>query len=140
MNLNVLLTLWSGLLLATVAVSVLRWNAGQKEDDHLHMLDDAKLISAQIATAHRLDVLDRWKAVLLVLTLLLGPRLWSAAPVQRLAAGHIHESVRGRGANDPQGGSKCSNSRRFCFLSISPTGAEALPITWKRSRASSDRK
>jgi hypothetical protein len=72
MNLNVLLTLWSGLLLATVAVSVLRWNAGQKEDDHLHMLDDAKLISAQIATAHRLDVLDRWIRVLLVLTLLLG--------------------------------------------------------------------
>jgi hypothetical protein len=72
MNLNVLLTLWSGLLLATVAVSVLRWNAGQKEDDHLHMLDDAKLISAQIATAHRLDVLDRWMRVLLVLTLLLG--------------------------------------------------------------------
>ncbi|HYP08175.1 MAG TPA: hypothetical protein VER03_18220 [Bryobacteraceae bacterium] len=79
MNLNPLLMLWSGLLLATVAVSVVRWNVGHKEDDHLHYMDtDAHLVAAQAATAQRLSVLDRWRRVLLAVTLLVGLGLAAA--------------------------------------------------------------
>jgi hypothetical protein len=73
MNLNLFLMLWSGLLLATVAVSVVRWNAGHKEDDHLHFMDnEADLVTAQAATARRLTALDRLRRLLMLATLLFG--------------------------------------------------------------------
>jgi hypothetical protein len=73
MNLNLLLMLWSGLLLATVAVTVLRWKNGHNEDDHLHFMDnETHLIAAQVATARRLTTLDRVRRALLLATLLFG--------------------------------------------------------------------
>ena len=79
MNLYPLLMLWSGLLLATVAVTVWRWNAGQKEDDHLHFMEnESHLVAAQAATARRLTALDRWRRVLLIATLVIGFALAAA--------------------------------------------------------------
>jgi hypothetical protein len=71
--------LWAALLLATVAVTVLRWNVGQKEDDHLHFMDnEAHLVAAQVATARRLTALDRLRWALVVATLLGGIALAAA--------------------------------------------------------------
>lgn len=79
MNLNPFLMLWSVLLLATVVVTVLRWTASQKEDDHLHFMDnEAPLVAAQAATARRLTALDRLRRVLLIVTLLVGAVLAAA--------------------------------------------------------------
>ena len=79
MNLNPFLMLWSGLLLITVAVTVVRWNAGKKEDDHLHFMEnEAHLVAAQTATARRLVVLDRVRRALWVVTLLVGLGLAAA--------------------------------------------------------------
>ena len=73
MDNQVLLMLWSVLLVATIAVMVARWSVGHKEDDHLHMADpDGRLIAAQVTLAHKLDVLDRIKRILLAVTVLSG--------------------------------------------------------------------
>jgi hypothetical protein len=79
MTLSPLLMLWAALLLATVAVTVLRWNVGQKEDDHLHFMDnETHLVAAQVATARRLTALDRLRWALVVATLLGGIALAAA--------------------------------------------------------------
>jgi hypothetical protein len=79
MNLYPLLVVWSGLFLATVAVTVVRWSASQKEDDHLHFMDnETALVAAQAATARRLTALDRLRRVLLIATLLVGLGLAAA--------------------------------------------------------------
>jgi hypothetical protein len=79
MNLYPLLMLWSGLLLATVGVTVWRWNASHKEDDHLHFMDnETHLVAEQVATARRLTALDRWRRVLLIATLVVGIALAGA--------------------------------------------------------------
>jgi len=56
-----------------VVVSLLRWSAGRREDDNLHVLDsDSQLVSIQTVVAHRLDVLDRWRAILVAVVLISG--------------------------------------------------------------------
>lgn len=73
MDFKLLLMVWSALLLATVAVSVVRWSASQKEDDHLHFMDnETDLVAVQAATAKRLSSLDRLRRTLLLATVLVG--------------------------------------------------------------------
>jgi hypothetical protein len=69
MNMQLLLGVWGAILGAYVSVAILRWNLGKREDDHLHVLDSEQLITSQTAIAHKLDVLDRWKTALLILTI-----------------------------------------------------------------------
>ena len=69
MNMQLLLGIWAAILAAYVSVAILRWNLGKQEDDHLHVLDSEQLITSQTAIAHKLDVLDRWKTALLILTI-----------------------------------------------------------------------
>ena len=69
MNMQLLLGVWAAILAAYVSVAILRWNLGKREDDHLHVLDSEQLITSQTAIAHKLDVLDRWKTALLILTI-----------------------------------------------------------------------
>lgn len=72
-NLNLLLGLWCLIFAAYAVVAALRWNLARKEDDHLHMSDNERsLVSMQVAAAHKLDVLDRVKTMLLVLTVVFG--------------------------------------------------------------------
>jgi hypothetical protein len=68
MNIEVLIGVWAAIFLAYMSVAILRWNLGKQEDDHLHVLDSEQLITTQTTIAHRLDVLDRWKTALLILT------------------------------------------------------------------------
>lgn len=73
MDMTVLLGVWSALLAAYLGVSLMRWSAGHKEDDHLHVLDSEKeLVGVQLSVSRKLDMLDRWKTALLVATLLTG--------------------------------------------------------------------
>lgn len=69
MNMQLLLGVWAAIFVAYLSVAVMRWNLGKREDDHLHVLDSEQLISSQTAIAHKLDVLDRWKTGLLLLTI-----------------------------------------------------------------------
>jgi hypothetical protein len=69
MNMQLLLGVWAAILAAYVSVAIMRWNLGKREDDHLHVLDSEQLIASQATIAHKLDVLDRWKTALLVLTI-----------------------------------------------------------------------
>ena len=69
MNIQLLLGLWAAIFLSYAAVTILRWNAGKQEDDHLHVLDSEQMIASQTSIAHKLDVLDRWKTALLILTI-----------------------------------------------------------------------
>ena len=73
MEMSVLLALWSALFAAYLGVSITRWSVGHREDDHLHVLDSEKeLVGVQMSVSRKLDMLDRWKAALLVATLLAG--------------------------------------------------------------------
>jgi hypothetical protein len=71
------------------AVAMMRWSLGRREDDHLHYSDrEQPLIAAQAAMARKLDVLDRWKSLLLAGTILVGLaaialhmyNMWSKGP------------------------------------------------------------
>jgi hypothetical protein len=72
MNMQLLLGLWAAVIVAYMSVLVMRWIVGKREDDHLHVLDSEQTLVSQSAIAHKLDVLDRWKATLLILTVLVG--------------------------------------------------------------------
>jgi hypothetical protein len=69
MNMQILLGVWAAIFVAYASVAFMRWNLGKQEDDHLHVTDSEQLIVTQTTIAHRLDVLDRWKTALLILTL-----------------------------------------------------------------------
>lgn len=70
MNLTLLVGVWLALFASLLLVTILRWSAGRHEDDHLHVMDgDRQLLTQQAEMAHRLDVLDRWKAILLAVVI-----------------------------------------------------------------------
>jgi hypothetical protein len=76
MNMSFLLAVESALLLACIAVSIVRWSIGHKEDDQLHVLDsDKDLVPVQAALAHKLDVVDRWRRVLITGAVIVGVAL-----------------------------------------------------------------
>jgi hypothetical protein len=70
MNMQLLLGAWAVLLCAYGIVAVMRWNLGRREDDHLHFSDsEQQLVATQTTIAHRLEVLDRWSTILLIVTI-----------------------------------------------------------------------
>ena len=71
MNLPLLLGLWAAIFLAYATVAIMRWHLGKREDDYLHVSDaEQSLVAVQANTAHKLDVLDRWKTAMLLLTII----------------------------------------------------------------------
>lgn len=73
MNLELLATLWAVMFASLVILTFIRWSIGRSEDDHIHALDsDFNMVRTQSATAHRLDVLDRWRTILLVGVVIFG--------------------------------------------------------------------
>jgi hypothetical protein len=73
MNVTSVLAISAVLLAAFAAVTGLRWSLGKREDDHLHFSErEQPLVSAQVSMAHKLDVLDRWRTILLIATVLAG--------------------------------------------------------------------
>jgi hypothetical protein len=73
MNTQLLMAFWVAIFAAYAIVVLMRWNLGRREDDHLHFGDsEQQLVVAQSNIAHKLDVLDRWKTALLILTIVAG--------------------------------------------------------------------
>jgi hypothetical protein len=73
MNLNILLVAWGLVLLALATLTLVRYNLGRREDDHLHFSDsERQLVAVQATYAHKLDVLDRWKTGLIILAVVSG--------------------------------------------------------------------
>ena len=73
MMMQLLVAVWVAVFAAFVTVALMRWIIGRREDDHLHFADgEQQLVTAQSGIAHKLDVLDRWKAVLLTVTIVLA--------------------------------------------------------------------
>ncbi len=73
MNLMLLLSTWAAVFASFLIVTLLRWNIGKQEDDQIHLLDtDRNLVATQSAVAHKLDVLDRWKSILLTVVVVYG--------------------------------------------------------------------
>jgi hypothetical protein len=86
----VLLSAWLLLLAAFAVLTLIKWQFGRREDDHLHFGDsEGQLVNVQVSTAHKIDVLDRWKTALLVVTILTGLliaglhayRVWQSGPM-----------------------------------------------------------
>ena len=70
MNMQLLFGVWAAIFAAYAIVALMRWNLGRREDDHLHFADsEQQLVATQTTIAHKLDVLDRWRTVLLTLTI-----------------------------------------------------------------------
>ena len=73
MMMELLVALWATICAAFATVAVMRGIIGRREDDHLHFADsEQQLVTVQSGVAHKLDVLDRWRAVLLALTVVLA--------------------------------------------------------------------
>ena len=72
MNLMLPLGVWGAVFASWFVVVLLRWSAGKAEDDHIHIMDGDQVIAHQSETAHRLDVLDRWKTILFAVVLIYG--------------------------------------------------------------------
>ena len=69
MNTQLMIGVWVAVFAAYAIVALMRWNLGRREDDHLHFADsEQQLVAVQANIAHKLDVLDRWKTGLLILT------------------------------------------------------------------------
>jgi hypothetical protein len=70
MNMQLLLGIWAAIFAAYAIVVLMRWNLGRREDDHLHFADsEQQLVATQANIAHKLDVLDRWRSALLMVTI-----------------------------------------------------------------------
>lgn len=71
MNWQLSLGLWGALFLAYLTVTIMRWSLGRQEDDNLHVSDyEQQLVAVQSTLGHKLDVLDRWKTILLTLVII----------------------------------------------------------------------
>ena len=72
MNLLLPFGIWVAVFTSWMIVTILRWSAGRSEDDHIHVMEGEQVVAHQSEIAHKLDVLDRWKTILLVITLVYG--------------------------------------------------------------------
>lgn len=58
------------LVLAVIAMIVWRTAVSTREDDTIHVLEDAAMVSSQVAVARKLAVIDRWGKLLTVVTII----------------------------------------------------------------------
>jgi hypothetical protein len=73
MNLTPLVILWSLLVLAVLGLALYRKLLSTQEDDLMHIgTGEEKLISQQVQMASKMNALDRWNKMLLVLIVVSG--------------------------------------------------------------------
>lgn len=69
MNITPFLVIWACIALATIGLALYRKMVTRNEDDYLHVAEgEAKAIPQQIATAQKLDAIDRWEKLLMIVT------------------------------------------------------------------------
>jgi hypothetical protein len=68
-----LLVSWSVVLVAVVGLFLYRQQIARHEDDFVHLSDpDARVLTEQSALAQRLDVLDRWLKIAIIVAAVFG--------------------------------------------------------------------
>jgi hypothetical protein len=71
-----LLAMWSALALTVIGLAMYRRSVAGHEDDFLHVRDDeANLVAAQGAVAHKLESIDKWGKILTVVVGVTGVAL-----------------------------------------------------------------
>ncbi len=72
-NLMLLIVSWLALAVTLIGLMIFRKHASRNEDDFLHVSHaTASSLNTQAATAHQMDVLDRWVHILLTAVLVYG--------------------------------------------------------------------
>ena len=73
MNLTPFTVIWACLAAAVLGLALYRKLVTRNEDDYVHVADgEAKLIPQQIATAHKIEVIDHWEKILMIVALATG--------------------------------------------------------------------
>jgi len=71
--------IWACLVIAVIGLAAYRKMIALHEDDFIHVAEgEAKAIPAQIATAHKLEVLDHWGKILIIIAAVSGVLLGAA--------------------------------------------------------------
>ena len=79
MNLTPFALIWACLAAVVIGLGLYRKLVTRNEDDYVHVAEgEARLIPQQIATAQRIEVIDRWEKILIVVTLVAGVLLGCA--------------------------------------------------------------
>ena len=80
MNLNFgpFIVLETLLVVAVLALFIWRKMVSRNEDDNIHVLHGAAVVSEQEAIAHKLDVIDKWGKIMTVVTVVFGLLLGAA--------------------------------------------------------------
>ncbi len=79
-NFNWLIVSWLALAVTLVGLMLFRKHTSKSEDDFLHVNNaTAGMLNSQAATAHQMNVLDRWVTILLTAVVIygLGIGAWS---------------------------------------------------------------
>ena len=64
---------WAILGVATLALALYRKFVTMREDDYLHLAaGEERLIPQQVATFHRIGVIDKWGITMTIVTVILG--------------------------------------------------------------------
>ena len=64
---------WTILGAATLALALYRKFVTMREDDYLHLsAGEERLIPQQVATFHRIGVIDKWGITMTIVTVILG--------------------------------------------------------------------
>ena len=64
---------WAVLGVATLALALYRKFVSMREDDYLHLsAGEERLIPQQVATFHRIGVIDKWGITMTIVTVILG--------------------------------------------------------------------
>jgi len=64
---------WAILGLATLALALYRKFVTMREDDYVHLsAGEERLIPQQVATFHKIGVIDRWGITMTIVTVILG--------------------------------------------------------------------
>ncbi len=72
-NFMLLIVSWLALAATLIGLMIYRKHASRNEDDFLHVSHTtAGMLNTQAATAHQMDVLDRWVGILLTAVLVYG--------------------------------------------------------------------
>ena len=68
-----LIVSWLALAATLIGLMIYRKHASRNEDDFLHVSHaTASTLNTQAATAHQMDVLDRWVSILMITVLVYG--------------------------------------------------------------------
>ncbi len=70
MNITPLFVIWACIAAAAAGLALYRKFVTRNEDDYIHVADgEARAIPQQVAVAQKLDVIDRWERILMIVAI-----------------------------------------------------------------------